>query len=151
MSGHQAENVRTVENLAHEGKVDAAAKALHEMPLAERLAVAKQIRMDEMSKSDPSLPKLEFTNNGDLKSADIALKDGPVVHNEYNPNTGNVKSREYKDDDGSVKHAEYNSAGEHSTLISVDTRRTDGTVVHRAVDHKTGQLTYVGTTHTASH
>jgi hypothetical protein len=141
----ETENVRMVEDLAHKGNVDAAAKVLHDMPLAERAAVARQIRSDEMSKSDPSLPKMEFTNDGDLKSADVKVAEGPVVHNEYNSKTGNVKSREYKDDDGSVKHAEYDSVSGLKTPLSVDITRPDGEVVHRELDHKTGKLKYVDT------
>ncbi len=70
-------------------------KELHNLSDADRLAVARQIAWDMKQQPDPSLPKIDFFDTGDLKAVERTTKSGDSVfveHVELDKSTGKIKS-----------------------------------------------------------
>jgi hypothetical protein len=71
------------------------AQELHSLSDTDRLAVAKQIDWDMKHQSNPSLPKVEFYDSGDLKSIEASGKSGTsdfTEHTELYKDSGKIKS-----------------------------------------------------------
>ncbi|HEY9732007.1 MAG TPA: hypothetical protein V6C89_08845 [Drouetiella sp.] len=100
---------------------DVLARELHSLNAADRLAIAKQIDWDTKHQSDPSLPKIEFYDSGDLKSVDTSGKSGSTEwakHVQLDKDKGSVRVEvnEYKsstsyDASASVEMIEHDASG----------------------------------------
>ncbi len=87
-------NQKEIEREAHKlegvtgGKsVDGLADELHKMDPKDRIAVAKQVLMDQQSKSSVDLPTLSFYDSGDVRAVDT--KSGKMQsHYEFDKSSG---------------------------------------------------------------
>ncbi len=96
MSIDVAQTAKDFEQHAQAGKLpELLSRDLHNLNDADRLAVAKQIEWDMRQHQDPSLPKVEFYDTGDLKSVETHEKTNSgeySEHTELDKNTGKVRS-----------------------------------------------------------
>src|SRR4030095_4615478 len=80
---------------------------LHAMCPEDRLAVARQLTRNQQQHSADSLPKLDFYNDGDLKSAERAGKDGTLERRLYDDNTGKLIAKGVREASGSERTTYY--------------------------------------------
>ncbi|HEY9868346.1 MAG TPA: hypothetical protein V6D08_04215 [Candidatus Obscuribacterales bacterium] len=129
----------------------ALAQQLHEMCPEDRLAVAKRMVWDQQQHPSTSLPKIEFYDDGDLKSAERKDADGDVECRVYDDHTGRLVVRELKDkdswqryqhdprtgkltaydrvnDDGSREHSEFADNGNRTVMVRTDAKGNEETV-----------------------
>jgi hypothetical protein len=119
-----------LEKIAAEGDTNRLADELHQLSPAFRAAVAREMRSDRAHHQDPSLPKMEFTAAGDIKSVDKILA-GTHAHLEYNPETGKPLSADVKREGTTgafTAHLEYD--GTDGRLVLLDEHCSDGRVHH---------------------
>jgi hypothetical protein len=105
----------------------ALARQLHEMCPEDRLAVAKRIVWDQKQDPSPSLPRIDFYHDGDLKSAERKDADGEVERRVYDDQTGRLAVREVKGKDGTERYQHDPRTGK---LASYDKVNSDGSREH---------------------
>jgi YD repeat-containing protein len=132
-----------LEQDAKVGLIEDMSRELHEMSPADRLAVARQIQSDQKAHPDPSLPKMEFYDSGDLKSSDSNMAGDTTVHTSYDRNSGRRLTEDYKSSDGSSSHWIYNP--ETGQSKSGEYHYADGTSSHNEFDPKTRKIWSVET------
>jgi hypothetical protein len=81
------------------GTINALSEQLHKIPPAERIALIKQLKRDEAN--DPSLPKLDFTDNYYVASAHGTDPDGTKWQTKYDSTTGDQTEENDTFSDGS--------------------------------------------------
>ncbi len=153
-----------LEKVAERGDVDTVAKELHDMAPDDRKAIAAKIKEDQKEKSSDGLPKLEFYDTGDVKSAkkhtvlddtntkyDIATGnktemkrdtwDGRSETETFDPNTGKETSETIINTDGSYVQRTFNpNTGYFRTEQS---QSADGKVVRVEGNELSGDLTMI--------
>ena len=131
MSKHEIKiEAHKLEKVAADGDTNRLADELHQLSPAFRAAVASEIRYDRAHHHDPSLPKIEFTADGDIKSVDKVLA-GTHAHLEYNTETGKPLSADVKSDGmmgAFTAHVQYD--GTDGRLLYLDQHSSDGRVFH---------------------
>jgi len=124
----------------------ALATQLHEMCPEDRLAVVRQIRSDMQQNPSNALPKLDFYNDGDLKSAErqgekrvydddtarltsrqVTDKDGTETY-VHDPKTRTLTSYDRRNNDGSSEHSEFAPNGNRTTVDRSDKHKNKETV-----------------------
>jgi hypothetical protein len=81
------------------GTINALSEQLHKIDPTERIALMKQLRLDEGN--NPSLPKLEFTDNNYLASAHGKDPDGTTWQTKYDSTSGEQTEEDDTFSDGS--------------------------------------------------
>lgn len=130
-----ANEAHALENELMQGRTNVLAEQLHSMPPQERMAVARQIQVDEeaASRNNPLLPQLHFTQSGDVKSVDEPVPHG-YAHVEYNPAIARAESSDvvgFGPRGAFIRHEQFDPSGRIISGTEVDGLGTN----HPTVSH----------------
>jgi len=128
-----------LEKAAERGNEHYLANELHDMSPQERLAVAKQIMWDQQQHPSPSLPRLEFFDDGDLKSALKTETNGDQRKELYDDNTGKLTAVRRYSTDGTEEYTDFDENTKYAfgDILTYDRKNPDGSTEHRRFDPKT--------------
>jgi len=135
------QTAKSLESQVREGKTDRFAEQLHNMPEADRKAIAQQIKADAQ-KSPDFLPNLTFTDNGELKSSDSYGNSDRVDHETKSTHSefdnGKLKTIDTNNFNGSKDHYSFDPNGNQ---ISNDKTSANGDKEHDVYDPSTHKQT----------